>query len=347
MSARAAATIFLFLLQLFGATAAAGREILPLECTVPDAAFADVREPFDLAMERSGEAVLIRFDPSGTTHTHQLLRMPGCNTVPLVGGPLPSGLHPMSVRPGGARLVAAARAPDGRPEWWYSPDTATPLAQVSPVTAGRVAGQPILSEDGRWAAWVQRKPGTGRQTCHARELLGTGVRSGDTAALGAGSYEALGFDQGKEIMTFVRDLSEIIEFDTRSGQLSGPALRPPDVASQPGTFQRFRSGWFAWDAYREDTPWRAVWFSGGRTGRYDVDWSKMIVSYRASLGTPAVVEAPPPAGISVPVFIARERFRVEPDRPPAPGAGTARPPRSGRAGRGPWPRWCAPGRTAA
>ena len=276
MNAGAAAAILSFLFQPFGGSAAAGQGILPLECTVPDAALADVREPFDLAMERSGEAVLIRFDPSGTTHTHLLLRMPECRTVPLAGGPLPPGLHPMSVRPAGARLVAAARGPDGRPEWWYSPDAKTPLAQVPPATDGRVAGQPILSEDGRWAAWVQQKPGTGLQTWHARELLGTGVRSGDTAAFGVGSYEALGFDQGKEIMTLARNLAGILDVDTRFAQVSGPPLRPADVASQPGTFRRLRSGWFAWDAYRDDTPWRAVWSSGGRAGRYDIDWSKMI-----------------------------------------------------------------------
>jgi hypothetical protein len=37
-----------------------------------------------------------------------------------------------------------------------------------------------------------------------------------------------------------------------------------------------RWGWFAWDAYRVDTPWGAFWSWVGGAGRYDVDWSKMI-----------------------------------------------------------------------
>lgn len=271
-----AAAIFSVLLQHSGGAAAGVQESLPIECTVSNAALADVREPFELAMERGGEAVLIRFDPSGTTHTHLLLRMPGCITVPLAGGPLPPGLQPMSIRPAGARLVAATRASAARPEWWYSPDAQTPLALVPSATDGRVAGQPILSEDGLWAVWVQQKPGTGQQTWHARELLGTRMRSGDTSAFGLGSYEALGFDPGQGTLTLARNLAEILDIDTRSGRVSGPPLRPRDVGSQPGTFRRLRTGWFAWDAYREDTPWRAVWSVDGRAGRYDVDWSKMI-----------------------------------------------------------------------
>jgi hypothetical protein len=265
------------LILLMSGRAAAGREVVPeVVCTVPGAALADVRTPFNLALEFSGEAVLVRFGPAAPSPSYLLVRMPGCTLVPLASGALPPGSQQMAVHPGGARLIATARYPEGSPEWWYSPAPEVPLASVPPAADGRVAGQPILSDDGAWAVWVQQKPGTGTQSWHARELLGTRVRHGDTSAFGTGSYEVIGYDPGRETMTFARNLSEIIDVDTRSGQASGPPLRPRDVASQPGTFRRFRTGWFAWDAYRDDTPWRAVWSVGGRPGRYDVDWSKMI-----------------------------------------------------------------------
>lgn len=243
---------------------------------MPGAALADVREPFDLALERAGEAVLISFDRSGATHAHALLRTPGCVTVPLAGGPMPPGVHTLAIRPSGARLVAAADPADGRPRWWYSPRPEIALALVPAPAGERVAGQPVLSDDGAWAAWVQQQPGTGVQSWHARELSGGGALDGTTSGFGAGSYEVLGFDRQGGSMTFARNLSEIVAVDTRSGIVVG-ACRPGGVASQPSTFRSLRAGWFAWDAYREDTPWRAVWSVAGRAGRYDVDWSKMIV----------------------------------------------------------------------
>lgn len=271
-----AAALPLLLLTAGAAAAAGGTVDLEVACTVPGAALADVRTPFDLALERSGEAVLVRFDAPADGPMFLLLRMPGCAVVPLAGGALPPGSQPMSVRPGGARLVTTARYPGGTPEWWYSPAPEIPLASVPAGAGGRVAGQPILSDDGAGAAWVEQQPGAAQQTWHTRAFRGTGMRSGDTAAFGAGSYEALGFNPANGTLTLARNLTEIVEADIRAGRASGPPLRPRDVASQPATFRRFPSGWFAWDAYREDTPWRAVWSVGGRGGRYEVDWSKMI-----------------------------------------------------------------------
>lgn len=272
----AQAAVLLCLLAVPRSGVAAGRAGLVENCSVPGAALADVREPFDLALESAAEAVLISFDRSGTTHTHALLRMPGCVTVPLAGGPLPPGVHPMAVGPSGARLVAAADPADGRPRWWYSPRPEIALAPVPAPAGDRVAGQPVLSDDGAWAAWVQQETGAGVQNWHARELTGAGALEGTTSRFGAGSYEVLGFDPEEGSLTFARNLSEIVEVDTRSGIVAG-ALRPGDVASQPATFRSLRVGWFAWDAYREDTPWRAVWSVAGKAGRYDADWSKMIV----------------------------------------------------------------------
>jgi hypothetical protein len=265
------------LVLLCPAPGAAGAD-LPVACTVPNAALADVRVPFDLALERSAEAVLIRFDATGDAHTHLLLRMPGCAVVPLAGGPVPPGEQPLAVRPGGARLIAATRAADGRPQWWYSPAPDTPLVAVDAPTDARVAGQPILSDDGAWAAWVDLRPGTGEQFWHARRLLGDEVRGGSLSGIGPGSYEMLGYDQKRSAMTLARNLAEIVDVATMAAGIVGAPLRLGEgIASQPRTFRRLGSGWFAWDAYRTDTPWRAIWSIEGRTGRYDVDWGKAIV----------------------------------------------------------------------
>ena len=274
-SVRAAAAL---LLTIPGAVLPVCALDLPAECTVPGVSLADVRLPFDLALERDVEAVLIRFDASGAGHSHLLLRMPGCSVAPLRSGTLPAGIQTMTVRPGGARLVTAALFPDGRPQWWYAPDPATPLAPVPPALDGRVAGQPILSADGAWAAWVQQRPGTGVQTWHARELLGAGRRQGNASSLGPGSYEALGFNQRSGTLTLVRNSNEILNVNTLTDVILNDPLRIADLSSQPHTLRRFENGWFAWDAYRDDTPWRAVWSVGGRRGRYDVDWSKMIAA---------------------------------------------------------------------
>jgi hypothetical protein len=266
------------LLALIGCAAPISGAERPPACTITNAALADVRAPFDLAMERGGEAVLIRFDPGGTAPTYLLLRMPGCTLVPLAGGAVPPGRQPPAVRPGGARLIVAARYPDGKPEWWFSPAPAIPLVQVDAPAEARVAGQPVLSEDGAWAAWVDQVPGSGEQRWHARPLPAGAARDGALTALGVGSYEMLGFDAQGGAMTLARNLAEIVDVDTITGRIVGAPLRPgAGTSSQPHTFRRLQNGWFAWDAYREDTPWRAVWSIGGTVGRYDVDWGKMIV----------------------------------------------------------------------
>ncbi len=275
-SARIAAIVLL--ISIPGMTRPVLAFDLPVECTVPGVALADLRVPFDLALARSGEAVLIRFDSTAAGHSHLLLRMPGCSVLPLQGGPLPPGVHPLAVRPGGARLAVSARFPEGRREWWYSPLPEIPLGPAPPSDGGTVAGQPILSEDGTWAAWVQQKPGSGLQTWHARELRGAGMRSGDTSPLGAGAYEALGYDQKSGILTLARNGVEILDVDTESGRIQGDPIRLGDVSSQPRAVRKLGNGWFAWDAYRDDAPWRAVWSVGGRAGRYDADWSKLIAA---------------------------------------------------------------------
>jgi len=272
------AAVITLLIACPGVAAASGDVDFPVECTIPDAALADARTPFDLALERRGEALLIRFDSTAAGHSYLLLSMPGCAVRPLQGGPLPPGIHPMAIRPGGARLAVTARFPDGWREWWYSPEPETPLAPVPPAVDGIVAGQPILSDDGAWAAWVQQKPGTGMQTWHVRELRGAGVLSGDAPSLGAGTYEALGYNRKSDTLTLARNGVELLVVDTVSGRLVGDPLRLGDISSQPRTVRRLINGWLAWDAYRDDTPWRAVWSIGGRTGRFDVDWSKMIAA---------------------------------------------------------------------
>jgi hypothetical protein len=202
--------------------------------------------------------------------------MPGCAVEQLAGGPLPPGVQPLAVQAGGARLVVTARGPEGVIEWWYSPAPPVALAAVPPAAGGRVAGLPVLAAGGTWAAWVQQKPGTGIQTWHARELRGAGELGGDPAVFGQGSYEVIGFDPAAGTLTLARNLAEVVEVDTRAGRPAGPPLRPPGVASQPGTFRSLRDGWFAWDAWREDAPWLAAWSVGGRAGRYEADWLMMI-----------------------------------------------------------------------
>jgi hypothetical protein len=158
-------------------------------------------------------------------------------------------------------LYMTATPPSARQSWFVfdaESSTKVPIGLI-----GTNQGQfPILSNDGGSVAWLRPVAGATPpiQFEAVIQRAGTGdERVVDLSALGSiGLVQLVQLDTKAEEIIVARGLRQLfwVGFD---GRVRHTLPKPESVEPQPQTFRLLADGWVAWDAYREDLPYRVAW----------------------------------------------------------------------------------------
>ncbi len=223
-------------------------------CSLPGVILAQVHSGAELSLERAGEAWVI----GQGDRLRARLTMPGCQLAPVAAPKTGSTMD--HVAPGGYVLF---RRDDGNLAV-AGPARAAPLAIASP-TPGKYSN-PILADDGRTLAWLDRQPVQSGPRPYRLNLLhldgphidGPGK---ETIALDLpprDQYELIGADTKRDRFTLARFRNAILAIDRKGRTILGP-VSPQGIYDARWGFRWLDGGWVAWDGYREDGRSRVVW----------------------------------------------------------------------------------------
>ncbi len=152
-------------------------------------------------------------------------------------------------------------------------------------TIGTDTGQfPILSTDGKSIGWL--RPVAGATPPIQLEAVVQKIGAADERIVNLSALERAGIlqlvqvDSQAEEIAVARGLNELfwIGFDGRIRR----TLRPAAVDPQPQTIRLVDRGWVAWDAYRENQPYRVAWSLARGTGSLRVPKGRSITSLAVS-----------------------------------------------------------------
>jgi hypothetical protein len=239
-------------------------------CTVADMSLAPVRTSPDLLLERAGEAWLM-----GTgINAYAVLEVSGCR-MKAIGLPdsAPSMTLPF-VLPDGRCLFSTWDNKAGQNHWWIHDRTTQPLPRP-PTDPNRSA--PILSTDGNWVAWLEYIPNVTVTPLPERVVIRS-LRDDrelfvNLPPQGHSEFVLLGVNMATADLTFYEHEYRSRQNSLTAFGLDGARRGQPIVADgvdpQSTTFLRVGQGWVAWDAYRENEPYRVAWSlpNGHRTHR--------------------------------------------------------------------------------
>ena len=218
-------------------------------CSVSGVILAQVHSGAELGLERAGEAWVIRQDD----RLRQVLTMPGCQLAPVAAPRVGSTMA--HVAPGGYMLF---RRDDGDLAH-AGPERAAPLVVASP-TPGKY-WNPILADDGRALAWLDRQPVQSGPRPYRLNLLRLNGSGGETIALDLPpreQFELIGADTENDRFTLARFRNAIHAIDRQGRTTLGP-VSPPGIYDARWGFRWLDGGWVAWDGYREEGRSRVVW----------------------------------------------------------------------------------------
>ena len=143
----------------------------------------------------------------------------------------------------------------------------------------------ILSNDGSAVAWLRRVAASSPPIpleAVIRRVGGDGEKVVDLSGLGRGGLQQLiQFDSDAGELIFVRGLSELIWVGI-DGRLRKTMAKPDGVEPQPQTYRLVSNGWVAWDAYRENQPYRVAWSLPHGTGHHQIPKGRGITSLAVS-----------------------------------------------------------------
>lgn len=241
-------------------------------CTRSDAALQAVRRSADLALARAGEAVVVTHRGTRLELLHE-----DCSTWPLGLSQDPREGPPFVVV-GGAHLVSRWDASLERQDWYVVPAPgAQRVPAPAPLDASTTDGQPILSNDGRFVAWVAR----GGDAVPRVRLTSTEVEGRELVvsleAVGPGGYVPLSADVERGEILLCRNYGEMVAVSLRGNVTWGP-LVPEGVEASCTTFLRAGEGWVAWDAYREREAYRVAWSLSAGRGTHRIPKGRGVTS---------------------------------------------------------------------
>ena len=241
-----------------------------LECTVRDVWIPAISSP--PGPSRSAAIWLADVNPP---HSYALFNPTGCEL---------RRLELAQSAEGHVTYVAGAHAlyKTMTPATWFVFDAAANTK--TPVDVGE--GQSvILSNDGGSVAWLRPVAGVTSPVqfdAVIRRVDGRGDESVDLSALGrGGSQQLISFDSEAGELVVARGLSELLWVGV-DGRIRKILPRPAGVAPQPQTFRILPGGWVAWDAYRENQPYRVAWELPGGNGSHQVLKGRSITSLAVS-----------------------------------------------------------------
>ncbi len=154
--------------------------------------------------------------------------------------------------------------------------------ELSPVETPAIFGK-ILSSDGEWIAWIEPIPGSRppileravmRHIANARPDIQV-----DLSPLGPSIYVLVNIDMQKSEIVLGRSRElMVIDFD---GQVHS-RIRAQGVEPLSNTFKRIGDGWVAWDASRDEEPYRLAWSLPAGNGLHQVLKGRSINSVAVS-----------------------------------------------------------------
>jgi hypothetical protein len=253
-----------------------------VECTAPDAYMTNFRTPSELWVRYNNQP-----------NHYAVLTLPGCRLADLSlpepkvrpGGGVDFMLDLTSVIAGGRAIVQRFDTKERKQSWWLGTaaeggSALLPLAE--PAGHSDRDGPPILSSDGQWAAWLETIPDTGPPVLN-RVVLHPSAGAGrqadrekvvDLTVLGPATYVLKKLDlASEELVLWKTDHQVTVGFD---GTVKHEFGRPAEVRPQTGTYLEMGKCWLAWDAYREDGPYRIEWSLAGGSGLQRVPLGRSI-----------------------------------------------------------------------
>jgi hypothetical protein len=243
-------------------------------CTIPDMSLAPVRSAPDLLLERAGQAWL-----TGTgMNVFAVLEMPGCRTTPVELQDAGTSYTQQYMLPGGRCLFGTWDNKAGQNHWWFRDGTGNAPQPLPRPPANPKHSAPILSTDGNWVAWLEYIPGVTvtplPQRVVIRSLHDDREHLVNMPPPGRSEFVLLGVNMDAEELTFYeheyttrQNSLMVIDFD---GAHRGQPLVAEGVDPQATTFLRVGQGWVAWDAYRENGPYRVAWSLPNGRGTHQV-----------------------------------------------------------------------------
>lgn len=249
----------------------------PLECTARDVWIPQLGAPIEV---RAAAAAPLWVAETAPPLRYALLELPGCKVTPLELTQSATG-YVTYVAEGRALYTTLVPA-TGRQTWSVF-DVATGRLTPLAVDPGQV---PILSTDGRFAAWL--RPVAGSTPPVELEAVVRGVdRPGERvvglAAVGRGALQqVVEADTAAGELVVARGLREFLRVGL-DGRLrgTGPDFRGV-VDPQPQTVKLLPGGWVAWDAYRENAAYRVAWSLPRGQGLHRVPKGRGVTSLAVS-----------------------------------------------------------------
>lgn len=233
-------------------------------CFVPDVSLMAVRTTVNQPAAGFSDWWLQR--PDGR---YALLRLPECVVEdaalpqPTVG---PSGrvdfmLGFQFTVPGGAATLERLVPGTSEQSFWLLAGTAEPLVPIEQPELAQ--GAPILSDTADATAWIERLTGSARPVTERVILRPLEPSAGlepldiELTPFGPASYTLLGVDTvAREAILWRNGEPFLIGFDGQRRELS---FDRTGILPQASTYLRHRSGWVAWDAYRDQGPYWLSW----------------------------------------------------------------------------------------
>jgi outer membrane protein assembly factor BamB len=226
-------------------------------CEVPNMELAAVRSgirtPPDASLAGAGQAWLRR------GNDYAILTMPGCNVHKVA---MPDAVSPVSVRfvSAGGYVLGSWDNKTRLRSWWVGNGS---LRSMRGPPDSITSGEPILSTDSHWVAWIEAPAGNPR----SRHVI---IQSLDDQPqrivdLPPSGWVLLDADMGRQELTLfeynaIQRYAGLVVVGL-NGVRRGPPLIAEGVEPQDSTILRVGSGWVAWDATRDGAfePFRIAW----------------------------------------------------------------------------------------
>ena len=232
----------------------------PVECFAEDAWISPVpmphRDPANPVPE-----VLVQTSKAA----YATMSIPGCAVRPLAlpqptvqpGGHVDFILGVDYLVPGAAILFNRLETQTGRQTWAVLRSGET---EIIPIEAPPSVVK-ILSNDGEWVGWIETLPNSPPPVLERIVIRNIAAKLPDIrvdlGSLGPAIYTLDDIDVKNSEIRVWRN-NELMLLDL-NGEVRSSAPRPDGVEPLSHTYRKVGDGWIAWDAYRDEEPYRVAW----------------------------------------------------------------------------------------